>query len=217
MLSAHAVGGRLKQKFREFVKRPAKPSKYRFSILSNSSDGSEIPMLKAECSRRTATGKSAATKAVDNLGGNDFSEPPLDSAVSSTFFRTFSHGNDGSLLTLPSLTLSTSSLPFSASTTSLSVEFSRSEKKLTRLEERLVKFVKWANLVEHAKSISPLLLQEIAQDSGALVEEFCDPEVMQQMVTSGLLKQIVDTELLRRLFEFFRLWVNLEALGEKSK
>lgn len=81
------------------------------------------------------------------------------------------------------------------------------------LEQKLVKFAKYGRLVNHANSVDLLVLEEIGQDSAALLLPLCEHQVMQEMYASGLLKRIVDTELLRQALEFFRLWVNLDDLN----
>lgn len=75
------------------------------------------------------------------------------------------------------------------------------------LEDKLRKFAKYGDRLKDAKWISPVFLNEIAQDSGTLLQ-LGDPEVMEQLYKSGLLKQMVETELIRRALEFFRLWVD---------
>lgn len=87
-------------------------------------------------------------------------------------------------------------------------------RKPADLEDKLRKFAKYAELLKDAKSISPSVPKEIARDSGTLLH-LCDAEVMQQLHKSGLLKQMVDTELLRRALEFFRLWVDASDEGKE--
>lgn len=135
-----------------------------------------------------------------------YADTSLDSSASSPF------GNlhNTSIPILSSIRSSTSSTTTRSSNFDLKFPPLRSQNKL--LEAKLAKFAAYGRLLEKTKSIDLFTLQEIGQDSGVLLGRLCDPEVMNQMFESGLLKEMIDTELLRRALEFFRLWVSPEAL-----
>lgn len=76
------------------------------------------------------------------------------------------------------------------------------------LEETLTKLAKFGEQLQGAKTISPIMLKEIARDCDGLLMT-CDEVIMEHLVEQGLLKQMVDTELLRKALNFFRIWVNI--------
>lgn len=65
------------------------------------------------------------------------------------------------------------------------------------LKDKLAKFATYGRLTEQTKSIDMFTVHP--------ERTWVLSEVMQQMFESGLLKKMVNTELLRRALEFFRI------------
>lgn len=78
------------------------------------------------------------------------------------------------------------------------------------LEETLKLFARYGEGLQNARTINPIMLRQIASASSVLLR-VCDEAMMERLVEQGLLKQMVDTELIRKTFDFFRLWVNLDV------
>lgn len=213
VLSNHAVGGRLKRSFRKLVSLPSKSWHRRFSITSitcitSTSAGSNEPMIQVETSENSFLESAMESEAP--CGEEFYVDTSLDSSASSIPLGRNPY-ND-SIQSLSQMR------PFASSTTTVSNDSDLKGPTLKNqnnlLGDKLAKLAMYGRLIKKTGSINLFVLKEIGNDSGVLLQKLCDPKVMQQMCESGLLKEMVDTELLRQALEFFRLWVDLEALED---